>query len=661
MAVQRTNPVGVQSVGTIDPRPFKDEIDKLVTMVNDADQANQGWLQKQEKVTRLRFGTRKKRNIPWAGASNLTVPIIDKTIRRWRPPIASLILDAEPVAVFTPQEAGDFDPARSVEPFFTWMFREQMRTKRDVVHLVDTLAMRGHAYAREGWEYRTQRKSRVVPAAHIVPEGIQNLAIAASQAGSAPLQVIMQRIAQQYVVNLQTDVGRRAVFEVATQILQGADFGRLVTLDLIDDRPAWNSLDPINAITLVDQDPQQADFFCVVHRMGLHEIRRRAHDNFFRPEAAAELLKSIQDGRNIKMRPQDTPADDIRETIRRVRDRQANIESDTGKNTKAGDSVVWELFAHMDIDGDGVDERIVIWYAPATDTALQVFLYPMPFDRWPVTPFEFNVDSDRLIDNRGIPEMVMSFQKISSAMYNARIDASTILLSPAFKVRVTGGNYQKSVNWRPGGTIPVTHPDDVTPIIHDLRILGALLQEQQVGQAIGEDYVGTFDATIGRLQDQNAPERRTATEVNAVQNVAASVFGLDAKLFTESMSDSFQKIWNLYEEWGDERLFFRVQGEEKPRTAIKADIVQNYDIRAAGTPANTAKNVMLQNYQSVLQLALQDQSGHLNLPVILQSWLRLIDPVLAGQAMRSPEETKQAQAIQQAASIADPNEQFGAL
>jgi len=661
MAVKRTNPVGLQAVGSIDPSPFASEIERLVVLVNDADDANRGWLDKQQKLTKLRFGTRKPRNIPWKGASNLTVPVIDKTIRRWRPPIASLILDAEPVAIFTPQEEGDFDPARAVEPFFTWMFREQMKTKKETVLLVDNLAQRGHTYAREGWEYRTQRKSRVVPSAHIIPEGREAFSQGVAQQGANPLEVVMQRIAAQYVVNLQSDQGRAAVFQAATAILQGADFTRLLSMDLVDDRPAWKSLDSINAITLVDQNPQDADFFCIVHRMGVQEITRRAKDGFFQPEPAIALIKALKDGKGIKMRPEDTPADDVRETIRRVRDRQANIESDTGKNTKAGDTIIWELFCHVDVDGDGVDERMVLWYAPATDTALQFFEYPMPFDEWPVTPFEFNADSPRLIDNRGIPEMVMSFQKIASAMYNARIDASTILLAPAFTSRVTAGNYQKSVNWRPGGVTPVTHSDDLQPIVHDLRILGALLQEQQVGVAIGEDYVGTFDATIGRLQDQDGPERRTATEVNAVQNVAASVFGLDAKLFTEAMSDSFTKIWNLYEEWGDAELFFRVQGEQKPQIAKKSEIAGNYDIRAAGTPANTVKNVMLQNYQSVLQLALQDQSGLLDLPKIIQSWLKLIDPVLAGQALRSPEELAQVQAIQQAAAIADPEANFGPI
>lgn len=661
MVIERTNPVGYDAVGTIDPAPFMDEIDRIVVAVNDADDANRGWLDKQAKLTKLRFGTRRKRNIPWEGASNMTVPIIDKTIRRWRPSIASLVLDAEPVAIFMPQEVSDFDPARSVEPFFTWMFREQMRTKRDTVQLVDNLGMRGHTYAREGWEYRSDRKSQVIPAAQIVPEGLQNLALALEQqgTGATPLQEIMRRISEQYVIPLTTQQGQAAVFQAASAIVQGADFGRLVINGLVDDRPAWRALDSINAITLIDQNPQWADFFCIVHTMGQNEIARRIRDRFFRPDTGAELMKRIKD--NELERPENTPADHVRETIKRIRDKQGNLESETGKNRTMGETIIWELFCHIDIDGDGVDERIVIWYAPAAKLVLQMFEFPYPFDRWPVTPFEFNVDSPRLIDNRGIPEMVMTFQQIASAMYNARIDASTILLAPAFKMRVTGGNYQKSVNWRPGGVIPVSHPDDLQPVVHDLRLLGALLQEQQVGQAMGEDYIGTFDATIGRLQDQNAPERRTATEVNAIQNVAASVFGLDAKLFAEAMSDSFQKIWNLYEAWGDEKLFFRVQGEPKPQVAIKGQLARNYDIRAAGTPANTAKQVMMQNYQTVLQLAMQDPSGNLNLPVILQSWLKLIDPVMAKQALRSPEEVAQVQAIQRAAEIVEPNGNFGAI
>lgn len=661
MPISRANPVGWESVGSLDPERFKDAIKKVVVQINDADDANRGWLSKQAALTKLRFGFRKARNIPWRGASNITVPIIDKSIRRWRPPIASLILDAEPIAIFTPQEVGDFDASRSVEPFFTWMFREQMRTKRELIRLVDTLGARGHAYAREGWFYRTQRKSRIVPAKQVFPEGIDMAVAAAQQADSqvSPLILAMQRIAQMYNMPIDMPAARREVFQAASRILQGADFASLVTSDLVDDRPDWKAIDPINVIVPVDQNPQEADFFCMVYRMGRQEISRRARDGFFRGDTASELLKQLERG-NLE-RPENTPADDVREVIRRIRDKQAQIDSETGKNTKEGDTTIWEVFCHIDINQDGLDERVVLWYAPATKTVLQLFEYPFPFDKWPITPFEFNADSDRIIDNRGIPEMILSFQKLASAMYNARIDASTIVLSPAMKMRTTGGNYKKAVNYRPGAIIPVTNPDDLTPIVHDLRILSALLQEQQVGQAVAEDYIGTFDATIGRLQDQNAPERRTATEVSAIQNVAASVFGLDAKMFTEQMSESFTKIWNLYEEWGEEELFFRVQGEALPRSVLKNEITKNYDIRAAGTPANTQKQLMLAHYREVLQLALQDKSGLLNLPLLLQSYLKIIDPIVAAQAIRPLEESRQVSAIQQAAQIAAPDQEFGGL
>jgi hypothetical protein len=649
--------MGVAAVGTVQPNlRIREAVKQLVQRVADADDANRGWLGKQEKLTRLRFGQRRPRIIPWKGASNLTIPLIDKTIRRWRPPITSLILDAEPVAIFTPQEVSDFDPAHTVQPFFTWMFREQMRTTREIVHLVDTLAFRGHTYSREGWHYRTQRKSRIVSKEHLFPEGME--AALAQSGGVSPIEVIMQRIAQDYDVPM-TERGHAALQQAAMQIAKGADFGRLVTQELVDNRPSWHNVDPIHVITPVDQAPQESDFFCIIHRMGFQKINQMARDGTFHPGPAQELIKALRE--NKVTDPETSPADDIRETIRRVRDRQAAIESDTGKNTMLGETSVWELFAHLDLDGDGVEERVVIWYAPALKLILQLFEYPLPFDRWPITPYEFNVDSDRIIDNRGIPEMVLSFQKITSAMYNARIDASTLLLSPAFTQNVASGNYGQSVNYRPGAIFPVTHPQDLQPIVHDLRILAALLQEQQVGQAVAEDYVGTFDATIGRLQDQNAPERRTATEVSAIQNVASSVFGLDAKLFQEQMSESMTKIWNLYEDFGPPDLFFRVQGEQKPRLAKKSEIVRNYDIRAAGTPANTQKQVILSAYREVLPLAFQDRSGVVNLPALLEAYLKVIDPIVAKQAVRPLEQSNQVAAIQQAADIAAPDSQFGGL
>ena len=150
MAIARGNPLSLEVVGSIASPTVEVQIQNLAKRIEDTDEAQSGWLNKMARLDRLRFGFRRPRNLPWKGASNISIPLIDGIIRRWRPAITGLILDAEPIATFMAQEEGDMDPARETEPFFTWLFRTHMVTVRQVVRLVDILASRGHAYVREG-------------------------------------------------------------------------------------------------------------------------------------------------------------------------------------------------------------------------------------------------------------------------------------------------------------------------------------------------------------------------------------------------------------------------------------------------------------------------------------------------------------------------------
>jgi len=655
MAVPRSNPVGIAALPSLDAGNLKPQIDDLMMRIASVDSGNQEWLRKQRRNIAFRFGERKQRRIPWVGASNVSVPLIDGIIRRWRPGIASLILDADPVAFFTAQEVSDFEPARIVEPFFTFYVNEQIGIAPEVTRLADILGERGHAYSMEGWTYRTELQARVVRTNEFFPNGwekaVQAANEAAVQAGQepqAPEVIIGQLLIGQYKLNPDDPNETRQIAKAAEGIMAGAEFVRLAYRTVLDDRASWKALDPINVITPPDQDPEDSDFFCIVHRMSAESVRHMLRDGHIADTPAAreaiERMAKPDDGVTSAQHG-NAEGGSLRQEIWDLLNTKAGVQPDARTHSD-GPSVVYEVFCRLDLDGDGFRERARMWYFPATKGVLSIQPYAFPFDGWPVTLYKIDPSASRPIDCRGLPEMLLSFQKVLNAVYNMRQDAGQIVLAPVLAMRNMGPNYQKGVKWHPGAIIPVQNTDDIKPLIMDLRILGELLREQQQTQTMAEAYVGVFDASLTNVA--RSTERRTATEVNAIQGLSSNIFGLDAKMFQVSTSRSLNKIWALYEEFGPEELFFRIAGEEKPVRAIKADIAKNYDIRAAGTPSNTQKQIQVGNLFQALQLGAQDPSGAINMPELMKRIIQLIDPHLAKAIIRSPEEMQNQQTIMQA-------------
>jgi hypothetical protein len=656
MAITRSNPVGISALPSYPEASLRPQIDVLVENIRRVDAGNQLWLEKQYRNTAMRFGQRKARKSPWKGASNVSVPLIDGIIRRWRPGISSLVLDAEPAAFFTPQESSDFDPARKVEPFFTWMFTEQMETAPEVAKLADIIANRGHGYVTEGWKYRTEEQARIANVAELFPNGWQSAVVAVQQQQQeqgaeiqTPQEIIVIFLATQYAMNPQDPREAQDLLEAAEEIMENAEYIQLTYRTVLEDRPDWAALDPVNCIVPPNQEPEDADFFCIIHRMSAEDVSKGIRDELFDPAVGAATIQGIHANASERGEGESAEGGTTRQQIWDLLNRKAGT---TPEQAQGASSIgnIWKVYCRLDTNGDGFTERVVMWYDPKTDGVLAIQPYVFPFRSWPITCYVTDPSAARPIDARGLPEMLITFQKVINAAYNMRQDAGQILLAPVLAMRQLGPNYQKAVTWRPGAILPVQDPErDIKPLIMDLRILGELLREQQITQSIAEAYVGVFDASL--TNPARSVERRTATEVSAISNLSSNIFGLDAKLVQLSMSKSFNKVWALYEEFGPEEIYFRVQGTPKPQLAKKSEIAKQYDIRAAGNPSNTQKNIQISNLLQALQIASQDPTQSVNFAEIVRRVLFLMDPQLARVAILSPEERAREQTIAQAAAL----------
>jgi hypothetical protein len=665
MSLERSNPIAISTLSAPVGEPLvEQQWAKLIERIRDTDKSNQGWLEGQLEVIQQRYGPLPERDLPWENASNLNVPMSDGILRRWRPGIASLVLDASPVAFFHSIDSDDNDAANDARIFFEWMFLEQIEAPIEVVRLADLIGMHGHAYAREGWNYETERYVRVVRANELFPGGVQNAIEqlkqqVAQQGGDPetvdPLEVVMGVLAEEYGLNPELPEEGLQLEQAAIGLLQGQPYVRIEYITVEKDQPSWSALSPINVITEnVDVPERDSEFFVVLHEVTLDKVMRMARDGIFEGEAAAELVRLAQsanaDGQGkTEFSNSDGTAEGTRERIRQLLDNRTGTNSMATGRRQTPTVWLWEIFAKIDLDGDFITERTIAWYAPDFNIRLALANSPYPFREHPVTSYKFEPYAQTIYDSRGIFELLFELQELNNAQTNMRLDAGQLMLAPAFQYRMTGMDPQ-NLRLRPGALIPVQAVGDIAPIAHDLRILTALLQEQQLTQRVAETFIGTFDATLNQLS--RPTERRTAQEVQAIQSLAANVFGLDARVFQIYMARSFKKLWNLYIEFGSEETYFRIKNEPRRRLAKKREIGRKFDIVPAGNPSNTNPALMIANVERAMQVILSAQTDAVDSGELIGFWLSLLDPKLADRVVRDPNQREQARIVAAAAQIA---------
>ncbi len=675
--ITRGNPVGIEATGQVQP-DLAPQVKELHERIRQADQDRADWTEKQRILLEQRRGIRKPKVVPWVGANNDSWPVTDGVIRRWKPGIVSLILDADPIAYFRAKKPDHIEPARSAQAFWHWKFSKIKDVRRTAFYLADLVAQHGLAYTHEGWDYHIERECRIVRTEELFPGGVQaaldraNAAIAqdnaalaqAIQQGQAdpataptplmqPEEFVRETLLAEYRLGDQGNEMEQV--ERATQaILQGAPYVKLYYHRVERDTVAWAALTPLNVVVPSRcTDVEYADFISIVFHMTADDIRSKVRDGVFTAEGAARVIERMRTSRQGDSRDRDSDFDSTTSSSRTaIQDVLDDIDGIETRHTRSepGTEPIWKVYTRLDIDGDGIRERVILWYHAPTSTVLSLTEYPFPFPEWPVTPYEFEHNDKRPYQARGIAEMLSVFQKQVNRLHNARLDAIQIVLSPMFTVRSIGGQINRNIRFRPGQFIPVQAPGDFAPVQHDISSLFQFLQEENFTKTLAEQYVGVYDSSI---TDALSPaERRTATEVESINASITNTFGQDAALFQTSFAKSTQKLWKLWVEFGPPEEYFRVTGEEQPRLARKHEIAHDYDIEPAGTPANTNKALALSRAREMIQLFSPDQTGLINKHYLYKNYFDLTDRELSKLIVRTETEAAAVQQILQAAQTA---------
>lgn len=654
------NPLGYNVLGTIQlgNSAFEEkmELSRLVNLGLRADYDRASLLDHWKKLTRLRYGIREPKTFPWKNASNLSIPFIDSSIRKYKPMLMRLIVEADPVVEFVGEDPEAVQQERLAEITYNWLFKTEMNALEPLAYIIDTMAHRGHAWAQVGWEYTTEYEVRSVPVRQLFPQGVP----------PDPQSVAFALILEYDLDPRDSRIGRPLMQAVAA-IMQGAPWVKLAYRKVVADRPAIWDRDPVQMITPPRcTDYRNAEWIIVQHVLSDRKLQQLEADGFMIPGTVEKILGSLR----REQRPNEAGyySSGIDAVYSRSLYSEQVLNDDREKifgREDEGNILLWEVYHWYDYNQDGLKERTVTFVHPRSITKCCSRPYSYPFPHWPFVKFDFERTNRRVNSPRGISGLLKDLQREINTQHNNRLDAMTLRNAPVYQVPLLAGFKARNFRVVPGTVLQLPAGAQITPIIQDRSAYPEQVNEENMLRAIGEQFVGIFDANI--TSPISMQKARTATEIQAAMQYTAATATMDSILFQLSMRDLHTMIWELFMDLGPEEVFIRVPGQDpnsnepELRPVKKSEINKKYKLIPTGSIANTNRALQLANAREAMQIFLNDLTGFIN-PYFLRQWfLTLLDPRWGRKILNPPAQAQELQTLRQAAAAAQTPEVQAAM
>jgi hypothetical protein len=640
--------LGPVSLGATEP-DAKRKVTDLIQQGLSADNARKGWLDRQQALTKLRFGIRKPKTFPWKGASNLSIPLIDPLIRRYRPFLMKLVVEPDPIVEFRGEDAGAVSAERIAEAEYNWLFKTHMRALEPMAYIIDALLHRGYGIAQVGWDYATEYECRVLNVSDFLASQNIDPAQPPDPAALVPL------LAREYDVDPRDPRVLRALAKAVERIAAGDAWVKLAFKRVVTDRPAVWDRDPVQIIVPPrTTDYANAEFIIVQHVLSLRRLKQMEADGLFKAGSVKKIVGDLggASGRSNENGIADSPSMSYEQSLDDEKERIWGVEDEDN-------ILLWEVYHWHDHDGDGMADRVVTWLHPRSATDLATRPYPYPFRRWPFVQFAFERTSRRYHSPRGISAMLEHLQRGVNTQHNQRLDAMTLRNAPVYQTPVMSGFKARNFRAVPGTVLEMPGGARMEPVLHDRGAVPEQVNEENMLRSLAESYVGTFDQAL--QGSQGGVENRTATEINAIVQMTAATASMDAILFQLSMQELHSMIWELWLDFRPPEVSFKLNGadedtgEAKLVTVKKSDINKKFKLFPTGTIANTNHALELAKAKEALTFFANDQTGFIE-PRALRDWyFGLLDARQARKIVQGPQAAAELQMLRQAAAALQQN------
>ena len=540
-----------------------------------------------------------EKTYPWVGAANFHVPITMMGVETYKPRLVEGILGQTPPIMLTPMNGALDDKKEKVETFLNWQILVEMKIQPIVAESAHLFLQPGLAVAKTYWKVDRRRRKyiREFPAETPFPAIIEALF------GDKPPIDLKQAGDLRWTGIIPTTLMAGSALEVTLELNYLEESGAptlqvLVEREEVIEGPCVDLIDPTDLIVPVKGGNDINQLPYVMHRLWLSEddLRRKALQGRFYADVVQELIDSGA--------PRgDQPTRDSN-LYRQSVDQTEGIEGYGPSNVRRTQWEVLECYRKYDIDGDGLDEDIIVWFSPHARGRLLGWDYldnvyahgriPIRVGKFFPIPFRFY----------GLPfaEVVRGIQEEINAIHNQRVDYGTLQNLPFFFYRASATMPPILQGLRPGEGIALDNPqsDVVMPKWQGDQAWGQ--QEEAVLMQHYERLSGLTDLSIGRQ-----PNRVGATRTAAGTQTLLSESGLRFKgamtAFQQFWMGIFSDILALDQEYLPPEKEFRVTGKRPTAIKIKdrTEIRGQYDLKLTATNESMNRQRMREDSVAVLQ------------------------------------------------------------
>lgn len=320
-----------------------------------------------------------------------------------------------------------------------------------------------------------------------------------------------------------------------------------------------------------------------------------------------------------------------------------------GNNTNSGVSQQRQTRQTREgITHDPNGEKIIVWevyersgstwtvstYSPSDPDVDLRDPMELPYDhgKAPFVDYCYEVKDKGWYSPRGVCEILAPYEMSLCNTWNHKHDAMALFNKPIFRAERDIPN-STNIRMNPGqilpfGVIPVQAPQP--PISFDQEMISV--------RQVAEQRIGNPDYGMGQMA--NSTNRRTATEIEAINAQTSQTGDLRARLFRIALGELYKQAWGLYLQYDKKDLQFRYlqDSQEIDPQALHDE----YFLEPKGGVDQVSKQFLMQ--KAVQRKQVFAQSPWIDQAELDKSILELDDPSLIKRVFRDPNEKQQDQA-----------------
>ena len=591
----------------------KPDVDELKFEFERAKANLSTWMDKAEDAREVRYnewagktGDGKKSGpeaFPFDGASDLDPNVINPLIDGDVATLTQALTKANLVAA--PVESGDVASAKLVTEFLRWRMGTMDELMRESSIGANYLLQNGVTFFGTYWKQEKARKFE--------PISLEQIAQQSPELAMAIEDPEMKEGVEEMFYPLFPKLKKRRVKKMLNELRKNGET-EIPTEKVVVNRPAVKAYE-LGRELIVDSNVIDLESARSIHCI-----------HYYSPEA---LKQKVNEGWDEAW---------IDEAIEKAKDFYEERYSDSAMHYDYGTSYGNQHYEGLirvvttyrkELDEDDVPVVTKTCWTDEMDEA--GFHQPVGYDegRYPFVCITREHLNHRLLDSRGYPELLKSYQIAAKTEMDARRDAASMTTMPPFLYSL--GRRPERIG--PGAQIPVRRRDEVGWMETPKYSPASTQVEMQIRQLC--------DRVTGRA---TSPD--DAVEANVIKQHLVNCW-------LSGWKEVLKRVWCLDRTYSGPMIWFRVTNNEQGAQLILDETAELYDFNISWNSMNQDESKVIEKLDTVGKLMSQyDRQGVSRFDIYLRKVIEAIDPNLANELIMPTQEATTKEIIETSNDIA---------